>query len=348
MKQLYSSLLSYRRHALALLLAMGGGTLAAQAQTNNALLFNGSSKYVQANTVSLNTATGLSLEGWVKVTAFKTTSPYISSIMGIEDGNLAAMLRFGDATIPASKMQFILTVGTLQYKVTSVASFTANTWYHVAGTYDGTTMKMYINGVLDNSTAVTGTSAATGTFYLGRNYEPIRTLNGSLDELRVWSRPLTAAELVANSCAVSATATGLEAYWRLDEGTGLVAADLTGHGHAGTLTGMTATDWTTATPTLCARPTATANAAGIAAGYQIVPTENPITAARAEVELRGMAGQRVTLRVLSALGQVVSTQEVQAASATERVAVALPSAAGLYVVRATAAAGSVTTKLLKQ
>jgi hypothetical protein len=348
MKQLYASLLSYRRHALALLLAMGGSTLAAQAQANNALLFNGTTKYVQANTVSLNTATGLTLEGWVKVTAFKTSSPFISSIMGIEDGNLAAMLRFGDAGIPASKMQFILTVGTIQYKVTSATTFAVNTWYHVAGTYDGTTMKMYINGVLDNSTSVTGTSAATGVFYLGRNYEALRTLNGSLDELRVWRRPLTAAELVANSCAVSATATGLEAYWRLDEGTGLVAGDLSGHGHAGTLTGMTATDWTTVTPALCARVTATANAAGIAAGYQVVPTENPVTSARAEVELRGMAGQRVALRVLNALGQVVSTQEVQATSAAERVAVAMPGAAGLYVVRATASAGSVTTKLLKR
>ncbi|UOQ96195.1 T9SS type A sorting domain-containing protein [Hymenobacter sp. 5317J-9] len=343
MKQLYSFLRSSRRSALGLLLALGGGTLGAHAQTNSSLLFNGSTKYVQANTVTLNTS-ALSLEGWVKVTAFKTAFPYITSIMGIEDGNAAAMLRFGDATIPAGKLQFVLTVGTVQYKVTSNATCTANTWYHVAGTFDGTAMKLYINGALDNSTAVTGTAAATGVFYLGRNYEALRTLNGSLDELRVWTRALTAAEILANPCQVSPTATGLEAYWRLNEGTGLTTQDLTGKGHTGTLVGMAATDWSTNVPTQCLVPTATLAGATLPNGLQVQVLGNPVAGRQAEVEIDGAQGQPVVLTLCNLLGAEVWQQRLSGT----RASVAVPAAAGLYVLRASTPNQTTSVKLVRQ
>jgi hypothetical protein len=345
MKHLYPLSRLARRSALGLVFSLAGA-LGAHAQANNALLFNGSTKYVQTNTVTLN-GSALSLEGWVKVTAFKTAFPYISSIMGIEDGNAAAMLRFGDATVAPNKMQFVLTVGTAQYKVTSTATFTTNTWYHVAGTFDGTAMRMYINGVLDNTTNVTGTAAATGTFSLGRNYESLRTLNGSLDELRVWTRARTAAEIAANACQVSPTATGLEAYWRFDEGTGLTTQDLSGHGHTGTLTGMTATDWTAVVPSQCARPTATTPGQGLANGLQVQVFGNPVPGSQAEVEISGNQGQPVALQLSNAVGAVVWRHATPASTASARLSVPLPGTAGLYLLRVSTPAGSATVKLLK-
>jgi hypothetical protein len=327
----------------ALLAALLGSSLNASAQT--ALLFNGSSKYVQANTVTLNTP-NLSMESWVRVTAFKTVFPYITSVMGVEDGNNAAMLRFGDATVAANRLQFVLTVGTTQYKVTSLGSFNANTWYHVAGTFDGTTMRLYVNGVLDNSTAASGTAAGTGTFMLGRNYEAQRTLNGSLDEARVWTRTLSATEIAASPCQVSATAAGLEAYWRLNEGTGTVANDLTGRGHTGTLMGMTNTDWSTAIPNSCVA-LATTNPRA-AAELQVQVLGNPAQGTQAEIEIRGAQNQPVTVQLLNMLGAVVSTRQIQAAAPEQRSVMPLPAAAGLYVVRVSSPAGTVATKLLKE
>jgi hypothetical protein len=328
----------------ALLTALLGSGLSASAQS--ALSFNGTSTYVQANTVTL-TGSAITLEAWVKVTAFKTAFPYITSVIGVEDGNNAAMLRIGDANIIAgNKVQFILTLGATQQKVVSTTALTANTWYHLAGTYDGTTMRLYINGVQDATFAATGTIAGTGVFYLGRNYEALRTLNGTLDEARVWTRARTAAEISANTCSVAATSAGLEGYWGLNEGTGTTTADLSGHGHTGTLTGMTNTNWTTAIPTACG--TTSTRGGRSTGGLQVEVLGNPARGTEADIQILGAQGQPVEVELLNNLGAVVQRQSLKASAADQRSVLALPGAAGLYVVRVSTAAGVATAKLLKQ
>jgi hypothetical protein len=77
----------------------------------------------------------------------------------------------------------------------------ANTWVHVAGTYDGTALRIYVNGALNATLAVTGATCA--------NTEPLgvgaknRTatgvveayFDGRIDDLRVYNRALSAAEI---------------------------------------------------------------------------------------------------------------------------------------------------------
>jgi hypothetical protein len=83
----------------------------------------------------------------------------------------------------------------------SVRTIPAYTWVHVAGTYDGSALRIYVNGVLDASRPVTGTTCA--------NSEPLavgaknRTVtgvteayfDGRLDDVRVYGRALSAAEI---------------------------------------------------------------------------------------------------------------------------------------------------------
>ncbi len=44
---------------------------------------------------------------------------------------------------------------------------------------------------------------------------------------RVWKRALTPQEILSNSCNVPANSTGLEANWKMDEGSGMGALDAT-------------------------------------------------------------------------------------------------------------------------
>ncbi|MBI2441816.1 MAG: LamG domain-containing protein [Lentisphaerae bacterium] len=72
-----------------------------------------------------------------------------------------------------------------------------NTWVHVAGTYDGDKMQLYVNGALDSTTANTSGSiieCATSVFIGRRSYEPV-FFNGVLDEIMIFNRGLSAGEV---------------------------------------------------------------------------------------------------------------------------------------------------------
>ncbi|WP_155859065.1 LamG-like jellyroll fold domain-containing protein [Chryseobacterium oranimense] len=225
--------------------AFNSGFAPVQSPGARSLSFNGSTNYLNAGQFNLS-GNAITFEGWVKVNAFKTAFPYISSVIGIEVGDSnSAMLRFGDGNLANNRLQFILSFGSSQVKLNSVAALATNTWNHIAATYDGSTMKIYINGVLDASVAASGNFTANGILYLARNYDNSRTLNGFLDEFRVWKRALTASEILANNCNVPAGSPNLEANWKMNEGSGNGALDATANTHFATLINMSATNWRT-------------------------------------------------------------------------------------------------------
>src|SRR5438105_10902245 len=119
-----------------------------------------------------------------------------------------------------------------------------NAWTHVAVTYDGTYKSFYINGVLDRTVARPGSLYQSGSpLYIGRQGSACNCnfFKGQLDELRIWNTVRTSNEIGQGiSASLAGTEPGLVAYYRFDEGSGLVAADATGHGNTGTLTNGTA------------------------------------------------------------------------------------------------------------
>jgi endo-beta-N-acetylglucosaminidase D len=315
------------------------------AGSNTSLSFDGSSKYVEVGTLNLS-GTALSLECWVKPNSFKTTSPFISSLVGMEDGGgNTALLRLGDGGLDANAVQFVIQIGNNTPKLASVARLTAGIWTHIAATYDGATMKLYINGVLDNSQATTGSVIANAPFSLARNNSNSRCLDGRLDEVRAWTRALTATEIAANACGV-ASGPGLEGYWKCNDSPTLTATDATGHGHTGTFVNVNVSDWSTDVPTTCG-VLATTSAQLAAAGLQVRPLENPVLGTRATVEISGAAGQPVSLRLYNTVGALLLVQELKAAPDGTQATLPLPSAAGLYVLQVRAGERTATTRLVK-
>ncbi len=89
---------------------------------------------------------------------------------------------------------------------TTVASLSSNTsipntsdWVLATATYDGSNLRLYINGVLDNTTATglgVGTPASYNSAIGGMGMAPgTYTINGSLDEVRLYNRALSATEI---------------------------------------------------------------------------------------------------------------------------------------------------------
>ncbi|WP_312297111.1 endo-beta-N-acetylglucosaminidase H [Chryseobacterium sp.] len=213
-----------------------------------ALSLDGSTESGAAGSMNLS-GSALSFEGWIKPSSFKSASPYISSIMGTEvsDSN-SAFLRLGDAGLANNKLQFVVSINNAQQKLASATALNANTWYHVAATYDGSNMKIYINGVLDATKAQTGSVNSTGAFNVGYLYNTSRNFNGKVDEVRVWKRALSQTEISQNMCNVSVPATSLAAYWKFNEGSGSSVQDTSGNGVTLTLTGVEASNWGTDVP----------------------------------------------------------------------------------------------------
>ena len=137
-------------------------------------------------------------------------------------------------------------------------------WYNVVGTYDGSTIKLYVNGAVSATSADTGGDAcASGApLLLGERgngssgYDAL--FNGRLDDVRVYDRALSTSEIEqlynlgagthVNTSSVnlqrgSSVANGLVGYWTFDGSdiSGSTIYDLSGNGNNGTNNGATPT-----------------------------------------------------------------------------------------------------------
>lgn len=228
------------KRILPLLLVVILPFLASSQGSRKMLEFNGSSNQVQCGTINLN-GTALTLQGWVKVDAFKTGHPYITSLWGIEEGGAQAMVRFGDGNLAANRLQFVIYNGSTHHKLNGQKSLSAGVWYHIAATYDGSTMRTYINGVQDVSMNISTSIVSTNTFRIGQHYGATRTIDGVIDEVSVFKGVLSQNTIRDWMCKSITSShpnySALEGYWKLDNGTGATATDHSGKGHHGSLVG---------------------------------------------------------------------------------------------------------------
>ncbi len=157
----------------------------------------------------------------------------IKRVLAIEGKNEeeANMFRFGEnGSAGGDILQWVLPGG----RCFSSTHFKINRWYLVSCTYDGSTFKMYVDGVEDAQASGSGKSTPFQRFELGMswgNYRNSQFFQGRLCEVRVWNRALTASEIAMGFAGVNAHSDGLVAYWKMNEGEGHIFHDATGHGY---------------------------------------------------------------------------------------------------------------------
>ncbi len=172
---------------------------------------------------ALKSLTNLSLEARIMVNSFQASSPFISSIMGMEENFL---LRFGDVTVKPNQLQ--VAGGPTATNVST--EFSTGTWYHLAAVYNGSQLRVYVNGELAATKDAGRTIDLSNGFHIGYSANG-RLLDGAISEARVWTRALTQAEINNGMCVVDPASNGLLAYWKFNESTGNTVTDISGHGY---------------------------------------------------------------------------------------------------------------------
>ncbi len=76
------------------------------------------------------------------------------------------------------------------------AAVATNAWTHLTATFDGAVLRLYVNGTQVATRAVTGSMlASTGLLRIGGNNTWAEWFGGLIDDLRIYDRALTAAEV---------------------------------------------------------------------------------------------------------------------------------------------------------
>ena len=157
----------------------------------------------------------------------------IKRVLAVEGKNEeeANMFRFGEnGSAGGDILQWVLPGG----RCFSNTHFKTNRWYLVSCTYDGSTFKMYVDGIEDAQASGSGKATPFQRFELGMSWGGYRNsqfYQGRLCEVRVWNRALTASEIAMGFAGVNAHSDGLVAYWKMNEGEGHIFHDVTGHGY---------------------------------------------------------------------------------------------------------------------
>ena len=217
-------------------------------------------------------------------------------------------------------------------------------WHHAAATYDGTTWRLYLDGVLEQQlfvgifTPQSGSiqhaaigSALNSTGGIGSQTQGF--FGGALDEVRIWNVARSAAQILSGKDQEIPTATGLLGRWGFNESCGGVR-DSSGNNQHGTLSGANCT-FVAGAPFTSTPNTAPVVNAGADLGVAL-PAGAALSGTATDDGLPG-TGLTTTWSKVSGLGTVTFGN----ASALNTSATF--SLAGTYVLRLTATDGLLST-----
>lgn len=219
---MYKNLLKNNVKCVILFTALLGAISGVNAQ-QNALHFDGTDDYIQTTYPGVLGNAPRTVEAWIKLPS-TTSGENLIVDWGSDNVN------GGRFTVRINNVSglYKLRVENKGGGVNGTVTLSDGNWHHIAVTYDNSLStnkyKLYVDGNLDTQGDI---STATNTVSLTNMIIGRRLVasyggffNGSIDEVRVWDKALTLAEIQANKNYEFCTPpTNLKAYFKLNEGT---------------------------------------------------------------------------------------------------------------------------------
>ena len=174
---------------------IGGGAVRTTAgRFGRAITFDGIDDLVTVpDSATLDLTTAMTLEAWVRPT---TLGSWRTALLKEQPGNLVyALYATSQANRPSAHVYTNDDVDTR-----GTTALVNSAWTHLAATYDGTTVRLYVNGTQVSTRAASGTMVtSTGVLRIGGNGVWGEYFAGQIDEVRVYRRVLGAAEIQTDS-----------------------------------------------------------------------------------------------------------------------------------------------------
>jgi hypothetical protein len=157
---------------------------------------------LQYGTISnIGSLSNWTAEAWVKFNS--TTTNQVSSVVGNQYNGLSSLnFSIGTNNSPSS---YNICVGFYDGSWRNTTGFApvVDTWYQIVGTYDGSTIRQYVNGVANGGTLnYVGTPTSGGEIRLMRRWDNVvsagNLFNGVLSIVRVYNKALSSAEVLQN------------------------------------------------------------------------------------------------------------------------------------------------------
>ena len=179
--------------------------------SNGALVFDGVNDYVTCNPKNSTTnglyfggATSISVSAWVKN---NTTNTFNNFVMyedivngnGVEPVRLATRGHVGDNTASFSIAQSDSSNSAISNTILNDTDY-----YHLTGTFGGGYVKIYVNGIFESQTSLSGSmdvpiSGTSARWTIGSGeLDSSRFLNGNIAQVSIYNRALTAEEIQQN------------------------------------------------------------------------------------------------------------------------------------------------------
>ena len=181
-----------------------------------ALSFDGTNDYVSVPDANiLDFGASLTLEAWVKPASFNSYNIIID-----KRTNTDATANYGLTLTNGKPMFYFWTNSSDSRFHTAPSAISLNTWSHIAATYDGAKVKLYVNGVLVYSQAETQIPPSTNQpLSIGRNPSSLQYFNGAIDEVRIWNTVRTCDQIGQQyNCELVGNESGLVAYYKFNQG----------------------------------------------------------------------------------------------------------------------------------
>ena len=176
---------------------LSGASWTTAGKFGSALAFNGSNARVRVeDSASLDLTSAVTLEAWVYPAA--SQSGWRAVVQKEADSYLlSASSHVGDLR-PATGV----TVNGSVPNAFGPSALPVGAWTHLAMTYDGAALRLYVNGVQVASTPLSGNITPTANpLWIGGNSPYGEYFNGRIDEVRVYRAALSQAEIQADMAA---------------------------------------------------------------------------------------------------------------------------------------------------